>query len=274
MKTVLQISDPHFGTEVPAVVEALVRFVHGEAPDLVILSGDITQRARPSQFRAARRFVDRLGAPAMLAIPGNHDIPLWNAGARLFTPYANHCREFGADLEPVFEADWLLAQAVNTTRRLRHTEGVVSRRQVERIARRLEAATEAQLRIVVMHQPVFVTKSEDIPNLLHGHARAVRRWSAAGADLILGGHIHLPYVRALSDAFVGLPRALWAVQAGTCVSRRLRHEAGNSVNLIRYRGPGTAREGAVERWDYQPVTQAFALAAIDELSFAPSLDAC
>jgi len=88
MSLVLQISDPHFGTEQPPVVEALVRFVRDQAPSLVVLSGDITQRARRRQFRAARAFVDRLGAPATLAI----------------RPYANHCREFGSNLELVFES--------------------------------------------------------------------------------------------------------------------------------------------------------------------------
>ena len=86
MARLIQISDPHFGTEQPAVVEALRRFVRAEAPELVILSGDITQRARRGQFAAARAFIDSLQVPALLAIPGNHDIPLFNAAARLLRP--------------------------------------------------------------------------------------------------------------------------------------------------------------------------------------------
>ena len=274
MKLLLQISDPHFGTEQAPVVEALVRLVHAQAPELVVLSGDITQRARRKQFRAARRFMDRLAAPATLVIPGNHDIPLFNPGVRLFKPYANHRREFGPDLEPVFESDWLLAIALNTTRRLRHTGGAVSKAQIDRVAQRLERATPAQLRVVVVHQPVCVTLPEDAVNLLHGRADAVPRWSAAGADLILGGHIHLPYVRPLRDSFAGLPRAVWAVQAGTSVSRRLRHEAGNSVNLIRYRNVAGERRCTVERWDYQPLSQSFVHVAGDELRLAGPDDGC
>ena len=86
MTLLLQISDTHFGTEQPPVVEALVRLAHEQAPDLVVLSGDITQRARRKQFRAARAFVDRLGVAVTLAIPGNHDIPLFDVAARLFYP--------------------------------------------------------------------------------------------------------------------------------------------------------------------------------------------
>jgi len=82
----LQISDPHFGTEDPGAVEALVPLVHEKRPGLVVLSGDITQRARRGQFEAARRFLDRLPAAALVVIPGNHDIPLFNVFGRLLRP--------------------------------------------------------------------------------------------------------------------------------------------------------------------------------------------
>ena len=89
MSVVLQVSDTHFGTEQPVVVEALLRLVRAQRPNLVVLSGDITQRARWSQFQAARAFIERLAVPATLVLPGNHDIPLFNLGARLLAPYAN-----------------------------------------------------------------------------------------------------------------------------------------------------------------------------------------
>ena len=81
MSVLLQVSDTHFGTEQAPVVQALEALAHGQRPSVVVLSGDITQRARPTQFRAARAFADRLGVP-VLAIPGNHDIPLLNLWAR------------------------------------------------------------------------------------------------------------------------------------------------------------------------------------------------
>lgn len=271
MSLVLQISDPHFGTEQPVVVDALVRLARDQAPNLVVVSGDITQRARRRQFRAARAFVDRLGAPATLAIPGNHDIPLFNPVARLFSPYANHCREFGPDLEPVFESDQLVVIALNTTRIYRHKGGDVSAEQIERVARRLEGAAPSQLRIVVTHQPVAVTRLREEVNLLHGRAAAIWRWARAGVDIILGGHIHLPYVLALHEQYVGLRRQVWAVQAGTAVSWRVRHDAGNSVNLLRYGGvQRNRRYVVVERWDYSEPRQSFLPATTKELSFPAS----
>ena len=145
MTVLLQISDPHFGTEQAPVVEALVALARQQRPDLLVLSGDITQRARPAQFRAARSFMDRLGGP-LLAIPGNHDIPLLNLWARWKTPYAQHCAAFGAELEPVFRSADVLVIGVNTTRAYRHANGEVSPAQIDRVASLLAGATAAQVR--------------------------------------------------------------------------------------------------------------------------------
>lgn len=273
MTVLLQVSDPHFGTERPEVVEALERFVHELRPGVLLLSGDITQRATVAQFAAARAFVDRLGVPVVLAIPGNHDIPLFNVAARLFSPYGHFSRAFGADLEPQFENDEVLVLALNTTRWYRHADGEVSRVQIERVARRLEAARPGQARFVVVHQPVAVTREQDRHNLLHGHEAAVRRWAAAGADLVVGGHIHLPFVLPLRERWPDLPRPLWAVQAGTAVSHRVRADAGNSVNVFRLgaslaaAAPGetAARRCMVERWDHSTAMRRFERVSMHDL---------
>ncbi|WP_225032359.1 metallophosphoesterase family protein [Paraburkholderia sp. XV] len=268
MTLLLQISDPHFGTERPGVVEALLQLAAREQPELVVLSGDITQRARRSQFTAARAFIDRLGAIPALVIPGNHDIPLFNLFARVLHPYANHRRVFGADLEPVFESRELLVIGLNTTRRARHTDGEVSAEQIERAARRLERATPLQLRVVVTHHPVASVAAEDTRNLLHGREPAIQRWAQAGVDLIVGGHIHLPYVLPLAGR-MDIARPVWAVQAGTAVSTRIRGQMSNSVNLIRYdAGDPNGRKAVVARYDYDENGNAFVPVLEHELDLA------
>ena len=258
MSVVMQISDTHFGTEQPDVIEALLRMFREEKPDLVILSGDITQRARRSQFAAARAFVDRLAPTPLVAIPGNHDIPLLNMGLRLLAPYANYSRAFGAELEPEFASPKLLVMGLNTTRPYKHADGEISVAQVQRVSSRLLQASPQQLRIVVTHQPICALLPEDESNVLLGHAGAIRRWSEAGADLVLGGHIHLPYVIPLNERHPYLARRMWAVQAGTAVSSRLRQGANNSVNLIRYAdGQRPAWTCSIERWDFQPQARHF-----------------
>ena len=269
MSVLLHLSDTHFGTERPEVVEALVALSVQQRPTAVVLSGDITQRARPAQFRAARAFVERLGAP-VLAIPGNHDIALFDLWSRLTRPYAGFVTAFGSDLEPVVnQAGWLVV-GVNTTRAWRHVQGEVSSAQIARVARLLAAARPEQLRVVVVHQPLAVPQAREAPHLLHGHTDAVRTWAQAGADLVLGGHIHLPYTLALP----GLARRLWVVQAGTAVSTRTRPGVPNSVNLLRWGDPAHSGSAAtpsgppqgpcclIERWDYCESEGAFARADV------------
>jgi 3',5'-cyclic AMP phosphodiesterase CpdA len=249
MTLLLQVSDPHFGTERPPVVEALVRLALALQPQVLLLSGDITQRATRAQFAAAQALVQRLQVPHCLAVPGNHDIPLHHLPLRLLWPYARYSAAFGAELEPSLETDDLLLLAVNTTRWWRHADGQLSATQTERVTRRLAQARPGQRRVVMVHQPLAVTRPEDEKNRLHGHAAALQAWGAAGVDLIVGGHIHLPFVLPLAAGG-------WAVQAGTAVSSRVRAGAGNSVNLIRI--DATRRERAVvERWDHEPVQDEF-----------------
>lgn len=275
----LQVSDPHFGTERPEVVDGLVRLAHQLVPDVVLFSGDITQRARQAQFSAARRFAGVLmhrpatEPPAVLiAIPGNHDIPLFNPAARLFWPYAGFRGAFGRQLEPQWQSPALQLTALNTTRRWRHKDGEISGAQIERVARRLRLATPQQLRVVVAHHPLAVPRDSERKNLLHGHQAALLRWAEAGADLVLGGHIHLPGVLPVHELLPGLARRMWVVQAGTAVSSRVRHDADNSVNVVRLADADPAdsavpgqRRCRVERWDWRPAASAFEPAEVHEL---------
>lgn len=272
---VLQVSDTHFGTEQAPVVEALVRLAHALRPQLLVLSGDITQRATRAQFAAARAFVDRLEVPRHVVIPGNHDIPLGQLWWRLLAPYAHMRRQFGHALEHEVDTPELLLLALKTTRRYRHVDGELSRWQIERVAQRLARADARQLRLVVTHQPVAVMRAADAHDRLHGHRAAVHRWAEAGADLVLGGHIHLPSLIPLHEQEPSLARPMWGLQAGTAVSSRVRHEAPNSVNLIEigfdqadsHPRPDAVRACRVERWDYAAASGKFTVVEARTLAF-------
>lgn len=249
MTRVLQISDPHFGTEQPHVMQALLRFAHEQQPEVTLLSGDITQRARRAQFSAAANFVRQL-PPPVLAVPGNHDIPLFNLLARAFRPYANFKRAFGDELEPEYESPGLLVIGLNTSRPSRHKDGAVSPGQIERVARRLRAAKPEQLRLVMQHHPVRAREESDLSNLLIGYDTAVPTWVDAGLDLLIGGHIHLPYVWPLHGHHGESGRRGWTAQAGTALSTRVRAGIPNSVNLIVHQCENGQHHCHVERWDY------------------------
>jgi len=249
MTRILHISDTHFGTEREPVVRALLALAQRLQPELVLLGGDITQRARRAQFAAARRFVQALQRP-VLAVPGNHDIPLFNLAARLFDPYGGYRRALGVNLEPVVETDGLLAIGVNSTRPGRHKNGQVSPGQVLRVAQRLREAGPGRLRVVLLHHPVRAAVDSDRGNLLIGRDLAVPAWVDAGADLILGGHIHLPYILPIHGAAGPAPRQAWTIQAGTAVSHRVRGDISNSVNVIDHLADNGRHQCSAQRWDY------------------------
>lgn len=177
---------------------------------------------------------------------------------------------FGAALEPVHSSPDLLVVGVNTTRQWRHKNGEVSTAQIDRVAKLLTAASPQQLRMVVVHQRKAVTEARDRPNLLRGQSAALRTWAAAGADLVLGGHIHLPYTLAQH----GLARRLWVVQAGTAVSWRTRPDVPNSVNILRWRETSGVRGNQtqtgseavecclIEQWDFARHDRVFVRTAV------------
>ena len=118
-----------------------------------------------------------------------------------------------------------------------------------------------------MHQPVLAIRKSDEDNLLDGHREAVPAWAAAGGDIIMGGHIHLPYVKSMRTTFPSLKRDIWTVQAGTSVSSRIREGMVNSVNLIRCNGAQAPRQCTVERWDYMATLEKFERHTSHALSF-------
>ena len=253
----IQLSDLHFGTERPEVVDALVATVGHLQPDLLLLSGDITQRARRGQFRRCERFLRRLPPVPVLAVPGNHDIPLFNLWQRFWSPYAHFRSSFGPDLAPEYTHTDLLIIGVNTTQPSRHVDGCFAPETVARVAQRL-SGSPASLKIVMGHHPVDRVLDSDERNVAEGAEAAVRQWSEAGMTLYLGGHIHYPFCTSLDRRYPGIPPGCWTAQAGTAISRRVRDGKPNSFNLIEWQP--RYRQLQFERWDYCSFSHGFGCA--------------
>ena len=272
MTALLHISDLHFGTEIPAAVEALRQLHATIRPDLLVASGDITQRATRRQFDRARAFFASLSPERLLVLPGNHDIPLFNFVLRALDPYRRWREVFGPELEPLHDDPALLVIGVNTVRARWHKDGAVSAPQIARVTHRLTEARPGQLRVVVTHQPADVIRPQDRGDRLIRADAALRAWVAAGADLVLGGHIHLPYVLSLGERYPELRREAWLAQAGTAVSRRTLDGIPNSVNLIRCGDAGPTADGntlSIERWDYDEAGQRFRPGRCHRLALSP-----
>jgi len=260
MAVLLHLSDTHFGTETPEVVTALLDLSARLRPEVAVLSGDVTQRARAGQFDTAHKFMRALTAQAKLVLPGNHDLPLFNLWARWRTPYAGFERVFGSRRSLIVHTPEFLVLGVDTTRAKYHKTGEVSPAQVAEVAQHLRAAQPGQLKVVVTHQPMAVITQEDRKNLLRGHAHALQAWSDAGVDLLLGGHIHLPYAMPLTLS-LGMgdhPATPWVVQAGTAVSKRLRGGSPNSVHLIEWADSAAGKVCRLMQYDYLSGPRCFA----------------
>jgi 3',5'-cyclic AMP phosphodiesterase CpdA len=254
--TVLHLSDTHFGTEQPPVVQALLQLAQGCAPDAIVVTGDLTQRATAAQFHSARRFLAQLPPVPTLVLPGNHDIALFDLWTRLLHPYRAYAAVAGAAAAPrLLLGRHLLVVAADTTRRWRHRHGTLGRAQIDAVAAQLAAAPAGAWRMVATHHPLRVRALADLVDRPRHHALALQRWAEAGAELLLAGHIHLPAVLPVAPG-------CWVVQAGTAVSHRLRPGVPNSINLLRQQ-PGTpCRPGLrqCQRWDYRAEAGRFELA--------------
>lgn len=248
MRTVAQISDLHFGAHEPAVVAHLHAALAAIRPDLVVVSGDITQRARKAQFAEAALFLERLEADGLrlLIVPGNHDVPLHKPLQRLIWPLRRYTR-FIARGRSAWHCDAELAVlGLASAHGLTVKDGRLTRVQVRSIGDCFASAPPGAARILVTHHPLVPLPGEEkgeIEPALRGAARALGAVKAAGVHLVLAGHHHAHAVGIAGPALSIDPGVL-VVQAGTATSWR-RRRTPNSFNLIRLASPG---EVQVEEW--------------------------
>ena len=236
MRTLVHLSDLHFGRIDPGLLGPLRDAIAALRPDLVAISGDFTQRARRRQFAEARRFVDALEART-LAVPGNHDIPLFDVVERLAAPLDRYRRYISGELEPEYEDEEMIVIGVNTARAMVFPfgEGRISERQVDRIVTRLGAVAPSVLRIIVTHHPFDLPPGVHERRLLGRSAMAMTRLAAVNADLFLSGHLHISHVSHAADRYDISGNSGLIVQAGT-LSTRSRGEQP-SFNVLRLQRP-------------------------------------
>lgn len=246
MTRLLHLSDVHFGAVDEALVAPCLDLAHRLKPDLCVISGDLTQRARAGQFRAARDFVDCLPRPT-LVIPGNHDMPLRNLPVRLLAPFAGYRRAFGDELEPLVTLPHAVVQGVNTANPLVWKSGILRPASIARLTRSFAAAPAGHWRVAVLHHGA-VPAADGTPADMADPGRAVSALAAAGADIVLSGHTHMPHA-----GFAETAAGVLFLQVGTAISTRLK-TGTNDLALVTL-GNG---EVSVESWLSTPGTAGFA----------------
>src|SRR6187402_1259412 len=146
MRTIVHLSDLHFGRIDPAILDPLAALVAAIRPDVVVASGDLTQRARKAQFQEARAYMDRLPKPQVV-VPGNHDVPLYRIWERFLSPLGKYKRHITADLEPSFVDDEIAVLGVNTARSLTFKGGRINEEQIESLRRRMQTLPESLTKV-------------------------------------------------------------------------------------------------------------------------------
>ncbi|GIZ53452.1 metallophosphoesterase family protein [Noviherbaspirillum aridicola] len=230
MTRIAHLSDTHFGTELPQVAEALLDCLTGLRPDLTVVSGDVTQRARPSEFAAAVDYFRRLPSPFMV-LPGNHDIPLFDLASRLLRPYRNFRAAFRAGAE-LWQGEAAAVLGLDTTLPLRHTRGRLDTAQLSRLTAQLPQEAAGKMRISAVHQPLHAAWPEDRDEVLLNAEEAAHAFARERIDVVLSGHVHVPVVTTTRQLFPRLRRHFILAGAGTAISYRTRPGAPNSFNLL------------------------------------------
>ena len=231
MRTLVHLSDLHFGRIDEALITPLTVQIEQLKPDVVVVSGDLTQRARSIEFREARRFLDTLSAPKIV-VPGNHDIPLHNVFRRFLRPLHTYQRHITEDLEPLYSDDEIAIIGINTARSLTLKSGRVNAVQMERVCQRLNRLHGSIIKIVVTHHPFDLPMHLGNRHLVGRAAAAMSAFAGCRIDLLLAGHLHGSHAVDTSERYQFGGHSAIAVQAGTATSTRGRAET-NSFNIIR-----------------------------------------
>jgi 3',5'-cyclic AMP phosphodiesterase CpdA len=252
MRRIVHLSDVHFGAIDPGSIGPVVKKVQELQPHVVVLSGDLTQRARIAQFRDARAFLDRLPAP-QIVVPGNHDIPAYNLIARFFFPLANYKKYITNDLTPSFFDDELAIVGVNTARSNVIKGGRINDKQIEAVRSQLCTIDDAVLKVVVTHHPFELPENSHHSDVVGRADEAVPAIESCGGDLLLAGHLHVSHIETTAKRYklANGGNAL-VIQAGTATSTRVRGEP-HSFNLIDFDNPRLS----VTRFESQVAGESF-----------------
>jgi 3',5'-cyclic AMP phosphodiesterase CpdA len=239
------------------MIQPLIAVVSHSKPDVVAVSGDLTQRARTGEFKKARAFLDALPSP-QIVVPGNHDVPFYNPYARFVKRLDKYRQIITEDLEPFFADAEIAVLGINTARSWTVKGGRINEGQVARIRERFSLLTPAVTRFVVTHHPFDLPEGYS-ERALVGRARmAMEKLAGSGADVFLAGHLHVIHRGEASLRYKEKCPSALVIQAGTATSTRGRGEV-NSFNIIRVDGG----QLVLEQLNWRPGRRTFAVSVTE-----------
>jgi 3',5'-cyclic AMP phosphodiesterase CpdA len=263
MRTIVHLSDLHFGRVDETLLEPVIATVAELKPDVVVVSGDLTQRARSQQFKEAREFLDKLPSPQII-VPGNHDVPLHNVFARFLQPLDKYKEFITDDLEPFYADEEMAILGINTARSLTIKDGRVNEQQIAAIRDRLCPFPDQVAKIIVTHHPFDLPEGHNEAELVDRAQKAMEAIANCGADVLLAGHLHISHTGHSSARYKIAGHNALVVSAGTATSTRGRGET-NSFNVLRVKHPFIN----VERLSWQPERAAFMTSSSEHFRHSP-----
>lgn len=235
MRQICHISDVHFGPpHLPELAQGVLRFVGERRPDLVVISGDLTQRAKVGQFQQARRFVDSIPVPT-LVVPGNHDVPLYRFWERFGNPFGAYRKHFSRELEPQYRDAELLVIGINTAHGWTFKDGRITPQRLIEVGDLLEQASPGLFKVVVAHHHLIQPPWFGRQRVLTNAYEAVDLFTRRGVDLILSGHLHQSFIGNSEEFYPKGRPPVVILHSGTSTSNRGRasEQDKNTCNWIR-----------------------------------------
>ncbi|MEO8211153.1 MAG: metallophosphoesterase family protein, partial [bacterium] len=219
MKTIAHISDLHFGTEDKQTAEGLLEDIKLKDPTILVVSGDLTQRARAGQFKAAKEYLDKINLPKII-VPGNHDIPLFDIFRRFLFPLFRYKKYITDDMTPFYKDDEIAVLGINTARSFTWKNGRISVDQMQVIREKFIPVKMPVLEILVIHHQFIPSPRENV-SLVGRASQALEVIDECGVDLVLAGHLHEGFTGDIQTYHPGR-RSIIIAQAGTAISKRRR----------------------------------------------------
>lgn len=229
---ILHISDIHFGPpHLSGRLFSLNEMV--EKADVVIVSGDLSQRAKSKQLLAARNHLTRMGTP-FVAVPGNHDVPLYPAHLRVFAPFYRWKKNVQKDVNTRFHIPGLAVHALNSAHGFTSTEGRVHTGHLDYFRRSILRTSPSDFQVLALHHPLLPIPGDSRDRTLRGAYRLLRRLAEYPVDLVLSGHLHRSIIQDVRDWHAQFPYALPVAHIGTGSTNRGRGKEKHlcSVQMI------------------------------------------
>lgn len=242
MLTILHGSDLHFGKPFDAgVADVFLRTIGEVSPDLLVLSGDFTQRAKIREFREAQEFLRTLPPLPLVVTPGNHDVPLYRVWERILSPLRNYRDFISPELDAVTSVQGATVVSLNSTAPRRAiVNGRLDDRQLLFAARSFKEAPEDDMKIVVIHHHLAPAPDYESDQVLPGFQGCLDAFAKMKVELVLGGHLHRAFVADSLDVYPGAEGSdrIVVAHSGTTTSTRgrARERKKNSFNLIEISG--------------------------------------